>query len=231
MAGEAMVCLVCHGQDFREAKILWPALIMEWELSPAEVRLIDRQQGLCCWSCGSNLRSMTIAAAFLKEFESTDCFETFVETSETARSSRLLEINNAGTLSRWLSRFRHYTIVKWPDVDMQDLKIEDRSYDIVVHSDTLEHVPDPVRALRECRRILSPRGRLCFTIPIVPTRLTRRRTELPPSYHGAPGQRAGDFRVVTEYGADFFMEIVAAGFTSVTLHTLGDPSSFCLVCR
>ncbi|MEE8385894.1 MAG: SAM-dependent methyltransferase, partial [Dehalococcoidia bacterium] len=94
----------------------------------------------------------------------------------------------------------------------------------------LEHVRDPVLALRECRRVLSKAGRLFLTIPIVPSKLTRRRIRLPSSFHGTPGQNAPDYIVHTEYGADFFTDIVAAGFRQITLHTLGDVSSFCIVC-
>jgi len=39
--------------------------------------------------------------------------------------------------------------------------------DLIVHSDTLEHVDDPVAALTECRRIATPSGACCFTIPII----------------------------------------------------------------
>ena len=39
--------------------------------------------------------------------------------------------------------------------------------DLVVHSDTLEHVKDPAKAIRETYRILKPRGFTCFTVPIV----------------------------------------------------------------
>ena len=161
-----------------------PALIQEWGLTPAEVRLIDRQQGLCCAACHSNLRSMTLAAALLREYGPGQTLAEFVALLGGCARRRLLEINQAGTLTPWLSLFRHYTFVQYPDTDMQNLKIADESFDIVVHSDTLEHVPDPVRGLRECRRVLRPGGKLLFTIPIVPSRLTRRRAGLPPSYHG-----------------------------------------------
>src|SRR5208282_3830755 len=42
---------------------------------------------------------------------------------------------------------------------------------LVIHSDTLEHVERPVRALEECRRVLAPGGRVCFTVPIIVGRL------------------------------------------------------------
>ena len=41
----------------------------------------------------------------------------------------------------------------------------DETFDLVVHSDTLEHVPDPVRGLAECRRVLKPHGLLILETP------------------------------------------------------------------
>ena len=49
--------------------------------------------------------------------------------------------------------------------DMQALPHADGAFDLVVHSDTLEHVPDPVRGLAECRRVLKPRGLLILETP------------------------------------------------------------------
>lgn len=56
---------------------------------------------------------------------------------------------------------------------MRSLPFADASFDIVLHSDTLEHVGHPVLALHGCRRVLAPTGRLCFTAPIVVGRLSR----------------------------------------------------------
>ncbi|MFO0908602.1 MAG: class I SAM-dependent methyltransferase [Isosphaeraceae bacterium] len=42
------------------------------------------------------------------------------------------------------------------------------SFDLILTSETLEHVPDLARALCELRRVLVPGGRHVFTIPVLP---------------------------------------------------------------
>ena len=76
------------------------------------------------------------------------------------------------------------------------------AFDLVVHSDTLEHVPDPLRGLSECRRVLRPNGGLCFTVPVIVGRLTRSRTVLPKSFHGMETTLSDDWAVQTEFGGD-----------------------------
>jgi SAM-dependent methyltransferase len=223
-------CPICGSAKFYQKEILWKELIEAWGLSEEERRLVDRQQGLCCGECGASLRSMTMAAAMLREFGSHRLFREFVTKDPVAERLSLIEINEAGDLTPYLSQFRHYTFARYPEVDIQALPFGDDLFDVIAHGDTLEHVPDPVLALRECRRVLSKAGRLFFTIPIVPSKLTRRRAGLASSFHGAPDQNAPDYVVCTEYGADFFTDVVAAGFRQITLHTLGDISSFCVVC-
>lgn len=230
MSGDpAWPCPVCGGREFRQTPVLWPELIDAWELTQDEVLLIDRQQGFCCASCGSNLRSMTIAAALLREFGSPMPLREFVARDPVVHQVRILEFNDAGNLTPYLSRCRQHMLVHYPEVDMQATAFPDEAFDIIVHSDTLEHVADPVMALKECRRLLSPQGKVLLTIPIVPTRLTRRRAGMGASYHGLPGQNTPDHLVHTEYGADFFRDMVEAGFLHITLHTLGDLASFCIV--
>jgi SAM-dependent methyltransferase len=49
--------------------------------------------------------------------------------------------------------------------DLCALPFEDGSFDIVLATDVLEHVPDDVRALSELYRVLAPRGHAIVTVP------------------------------------------------------------------
>ena len=55
--------------------------------------------------------------------------------------------------------------VAWEVSDIQQLAHTGASFDTVVSCETVEHVPDPRRALRELARVLRPGGRLFLTTP------------------------------------------------------------------
>lgn len=206
-----------------QVRVLWPQLIAEWELGTDEAASVDRREGQECARCGVRLRSAALAAAILRHVGWEGTFDAW-----TASGSALsvLEINRAGQLSEWLDRLRNHRLVEYPETDMHSLGEADGSWDLVVHSDTLEHVDDPMRALAECRRILAPGGALCFTIPIIPSRLTRRRDDLPPSFHGTEADPA--YLVYTEYGADFWTQVFDAGFSALSLDALQWPDAIAL---
>ena len=42
-----------------------------------------------------------------------------------------------------------------------------QSFDAILFTEVLEHVPDPVLALTELRRLLVPEGYLCLTVPFM----------------------------------------------------------------
>ncbi|MDD5328813.1 MAG: methyltransferase domain-containing protein [Sulfuricella sp.] len=216
---------------FEQRTVLWSELIAEWQLTNDEVAYIERQQGHICVACQSNLRSRTLAAALLDYFGFTGNLREFCMASRQARSFRLLELNEAGSLSSWLSHFRRHTLASYPEVDMQALPYHSESWEIILHSDVLEHVPNPLQGLRECHRILVTGGVLIYTIPIVFGRLTRTRQGLTPSHHGAPGQSQQDWMVQTEYGADFWRQPIEAGFKKISIFTLDGPESLALVCE
>lgn len=222
------VCTCCGSDQLRESSILWDSLIQEWQLSNDEVKYIDRQQGLHCLQCHTNLRSMTLAKAIMRCFNYNGLFKYFVKLPRI-QQLKILEINEAGSLTQYLSQTGNHTLAVYPEVDLRCLPYPDLSYDLVVHSDTLEHIQHPIQALSEVKRVLKPGGFCCFTIPMVVDRLTRTRDNLPPSYHGERGSNRPDLLVYTEYGADAWKQLVEAGFDECRIYSLEYPAAQTLV--
>ena len=218
----AVVCGVCGGTEFSDRRVLWSSLVTEWQLSPLEVDYVDRQQGTTCNKCGSNLRSVALANAIRAHFQDEGMLQEIVE-REAFKS--VLEINEAGSLGPILRRLNGHVLATYPEVDIHCLPYGDASFDLVVHSDTLEHVDNPVHALAECRRVLKPGGALCFTIPIIVGRISRDRAGLAKSYHGDPAAPSDDFAVRTEFGADAWTYLMEAGFSTISIHAVGYPAA------
>jgi SAM-dependent methyltransferase len=216
-------CLVCGSNALRDVEVLSPELVAQWEIAPHEAAYVNRQQGHHCADCRSTLRCMALAAAILRYLRAEGPFARFV-TTPRARSLRVLEINEAGGLSPLLASLPQRTHAAFPAVDMQRLPYAEASFDLVVHSDTLEHVPDPVHGLRECRRVLAAGGACIFTVPIIVGRLTRSRSGLAPSHHGTPADGDG-YLVHTEFGADAWRWPLAAGFAECSVLALEPPAA------
>ncbi|GIX04108.1 MAG: hypothetical protein KatS3mg113_1114 [Planctomycetaceae bacterium] len=227
MISEVRSCVICGSHAYRQQRVLWPELIATWQLTPAEIDLVERQQGLICQGCGSQWRTLGLAAAIMQEFGYAGLFRDFVRESHL-QTLQVLEINPAGNLTTWLQELAGHQLVCYPEADMQCLPFPANEFDLVVHSDTLEHVPDPIRGLQECYRVLKPGGRCCFTVPVLVGRLTRSRAGLPASYHGSPEHPADCF-VHTEFGADAWRWVLQAGFETCTVHVWEDPTAYAWV--
>lgn len=215
-------CSVCGGTHFSQSRVLWPELVAEWQLASQEVDYIDAQQGRNCTACGANLRIIALGTALREAFDTDATVAAFADDHKT-QNLRILDINGCAGLSVALAKLGHYIRADYPAVDMQALPYPAGSFDLVIHSDTLEHLPHPVRALEECRRVLATDGRLCFTIPVIVGRLTRSRAGLPHSYHGNTAMRDDDFLVHTEFGADAWTWLMKAGFQHATVSQIDYP--------
>lgn len=222
------LCPGCGGAEFSEISVLWPELISAWQLSESEVSYINRQQGFHCKQCGNNLRSMGLAAAILREIGFNTALNQFCEMGSDLT---VLEINTAGNLTQFFKKLPNHRLIEFPEFDMQELNIESGSVDFVVHSDTLEHVPNPERALSECLRVLRQNGRCIFTVPVIVERFTRSRIGLTASYHGQSGVPALDQIVYTEFGADFWQMVIKAGFSSCEIFSFEYPSAIVIVAK
>jgi SAM-dependent methyltransferase len=92
--------------------------------------------------------------------------------------------------------------------DLQATSFKDATFDLVLTSDVLEHVPDALKAEKEIVRILKPGGTYCFTVPFLPygdrDKLMATQDEhgkinflAEPQYHGDPLRSEGSlvFRI------------------------------------
>ena len=219
---ERLTCAACGHGHFGRRPVLSKELIEAWQLSPEEARYIDEQQGVHCAACGSNLRSIALARAICSALGGRPPLN--VLAPSVPASLKILEINEAGDLTQFLQHIPGYRFAAYPDVDMQKMPFFDGEFDLVVHSDTLEHVENPHLGLRECRRILKAVGACCYTVPIVVRRMSRSRAGLPASDHAG-------HHVHTEFGADAWVVAAAAGFSRVELTSVLFPRAIAIVAR
>jgi SAM-dependent methyltransferase len=218
-----MICSCCGSNRINYQDVLWEGLINEWRISNHEVEYINRQQGLHCQDCGSNLRSMALAIAIMRCFGYSGLFKDFVKEKEFQKLE-ILEINEAGNLTQFISKMSGHQLQRYPELDMMNIKFADMSFDLVVHSDVLEHIKYPVRGLSECYRVLKQGGYCAFTIPMIVDRLTTSRDGLQPSYHGC-GDNKSDYLVYTEYGCDAWKQVIQAGFTECRIFSIEFPAA------
>jgi len=208
--------------------VLWPDLIAQWGLSDREVRYINIQQGTRCMLCGANVRSIALADAILRQVRSKSTLKEWL-TGDACKTCELLEINEAGSLTDDLAKLPGHRLVRYPEYNMMGLPFESRSFDLIVHSDTLEHVPDPLQGLRECRRLLRPGGACIFTVPVVVGRLTRSRRGLPLSVHGSEGCVDSSMAVHSEFGADVWCHVLESGFDDCRVVPFRYPAGIALI--
>ena len=89
----ALVCHVCGCTDFSDNKVLWDALIAEWELSPDEIAYIDRH-------CPARGTSRTIGGSFRPRVRQDQSRSYRRDTADFDR----LSPEPAGTSGRWTAR-------------------------------------------------------------------------------------------------------------------------------
>lgn len=219
-AGKKGHCFACGKDsafDFRE--IVTKQLANDWRIDLRIKKGFDLRESLYCQFCGNSLRTRQMAKALVL-FYSNGKVRSLKDlvNLESFRKLRIAEINACGNLHPTLRPLPllYYSEFTPPDKeirkeDLQNLSYQDEFFDLVLTSDTLEHVPDLEKALEEIRRILKPGGYHVFTIPIIMSRKTRERIVidgddnksikklLPDSFHGS-GE--SDNIVFREFGAD-----------------------------
>ena len=224
-------------------------LVEEWKLDSHWEDIFNQREGEICIACGASLRVRQLSLAFVqwinKKCGTSGKSVNEITTNESAGSIHLAEINSCGALHKMLSKLDNLSYSEYgPDnidirhEDLLELTYPDDSFDLVLHSDTLEHAPDVDRALAELWRVLKPGGATIFSTPIVRDgrdtvvrafldngAITHR---LPPSYHGGSYQATNEYLVCYEFGADLFAKIDKAGFQLDVLEHATNPAAVTL---
>lgn len=246
-ADEAGRCLAC-GTDTTFAFNSWTIgddLRAFWA-DPNVSRAYTRRESMFCRSCCASLRVRRIAQVLISLYGSPGCasLAQLIE-DPNFRDLDIAEINTIGSVGSLHALLQQLPRLAFSDYqgperlgqlingarneDICRLTYPDAAFDIVMSSDTLEHVQDFRAALAETRRVLRPGGRHVFTVPVVWTRATteaRARISdggdiihlMPALYHG---KGSGAYRFIpvgvdlltfTEFGRDIVDYVREAGF-------------------
>jgi SAM-dependent methyltransferase len=202
--GEGRVCACC-GQHWRE-------------FVPAGS---PKRPGELCLRCGGGKRQR-LMAHFL------------AEQLRDRPPTKLLHFAPEVSLTRVVRRFpniEYHSIDLAPDAalqqgDIQDLPLEPRTFDVLVCSHVLEHVPDDAKAMSELRRVLKRDG---VAYVMVPQDFDRDATYEDPSITDPKARELafGQDDHVRIYGRDFPDRLRRAGFSVESRRTkdFADPAT------
>ena len=193
-----------------------PRLVALWDLSAREAAALARKETLLCAWCGAKLRARRLARVVLEKFPAPARSLHDWAARHDARSLHVAEINRVEGIHEAITGLPHLRSSDFGgegSEDLTHLSYADESFDLVLTSETLEHVPNLDAALGEIRRVLKPGGWHLFTVPVRPgTPKTLPRAEVgPPISH--PGGDWG-YPVFTEFGADLVEVLDRAGFAT-----------------
>jgi hypothetical protein len=234
-------CSVCgrFGPMLYRRRVIPRRLEEMWGLTPRLAVALARKESCECWQCGAKLRGRRMARVLL------DLYPTGARpTPDRAlvewaarpeiQALRIAEINRIDGLHEILARLPNcacsdYQPGRQPgsldgsgvrSEDLSRLTYADASFDLVLTSETLEHVPHLEAALHEIGRVLAPGGRHVFTIPQLPhvpktfarsIALADGSIEPKAPRIAHPGGNTG-YPVFTEFGGDLNQVFERAGF-------------------
>lgn len=223
------LCSVCGAilETTNLSGVICDELATDWRLTGDQRRYFDFREGCSCKKCGSSVRVMNFGKTMLEGINNANKTN-FQSVSDISFSRdlgqiRIGEINNCGPLHTYLRKcsglaFSEYGSVDpaIPSEDLMALSYHDGSFDLVLASDVIEHVPNYRQALLEVHRVLKDDGVFIFTVPYLTDRKTLVRAEIKDgevcylkskSFHGVYSEKLADYLVFYEFGVDFVEDL------------------------
>lgn len=164
-------------------RVIPPKLAELWGLTPRRAEALARKESLDCASCGAKLRARRLARTVLDLYPVGSPPAPARSLREWARhpESRCLRIAEINRIDGLHEAIAELPLLAYSDYreegatadgarseDLTRLTYADASFDLVLTSESLEHVPDLRKALGEIHRVLVPGGRHVFTVPLLP---------------------------------------------------------------
>ncbi len=161
-----------------------------------------------------------------------------IETLHPGKDSRIYELSSKGAFLRYLNRrFKDVYISEYfddvppgdmkngiPCQDIQNLTLDDASFDIVTSTEVFEHVPDDAKGFAEIYRVIRYGGHFVFTVPLWEDRRTVERAVMmpdgsvehlcEPKYHHDRVRGRFTALVFRDYGGDIIERLESAGFSA-----------------
>ena len=203
---------------FSQCPFCGPTVILRLNAEPAGVRCVRCAASIVHLSIGAVLRDcgLDLSRMAVCELSSNGPFVDFLR--RRARDVSLSEYSDSVPPGTSVNGVRCE--------DVQRLTYEDGSFDLVTHTEVLEHVPDDEAAFLELRRVMKINGTMLFTVPLSASSATVQRAAgvgekmvhfLEPVYHTDPWQRGIGILAYRDYGLDIVSKLESAGFAGVEI--------------
>jgi hypothetical protein len=156
-------CVVCgsHSSFRFDPTIIILQLQKAWGISDNVVEAFNRKESMLCSYCGASLRTRRLAAVLMQTFAelkgiSSRSIVKLIQNQEFRRL-KTAKISGCGTLHLYLKEHSNLYYSEWMSharpgevhdgvrcEDLQCFTYPDNCFDIVLTSETLEHVPEPI---------------------------------------------------------------------------------------
>jgi SAM-dependent methyltransferase len=180
-----------------------------------------------CISCGGSLREREQAKTILVNVlrSKHNNLKDLVSSGDIDQLT-VYEPGEIGAMRKYTQKLTNYIQTSLQEIsdmnvkveDLQALKFQPNTIDLMISSDIMEHVDNPQQAFKEIFRVLKPGGCHCFTVPLH-RETTRSRVKinagkkmyLEPKHHHGNG-KGGQCLVITDFGYDIVNVLNEIGY-------------------
>lgn len=201
------------------------------------LNVINKKEFVRCSFCFSGIATLAIATVINEEINKHDK-KIVYETSSKGRLLKYLNDNFKEVIcSDYLPEKKNGIYLSgFYNQNLEELTFHQRTFDLVTSTEVMEHVFNDEKAFREVYRVLKPKGKYIFTIPLnTVSNKTVVRAKLEngevnylkkKKYHSDKLTGRNTVLVVRDYGMDILNLITDIGFAKVKHRRIGIQNEY-----